>query len=574
MKKTILASIVALSLSSTVAAQEQNVSKYWSNYVDSRAENSDLIDPSRYDKDGFVPPNFSYAGFQRGDNPLPERGSYKEHKVFNVMDFGAVPDDGVSDKKAFQDMAIAVSAYVSQKGNKAIYFIPEGRFIVNSQQDNEAIDKNNIDQVRSEQTINIFGDNIIVKGAGVGKTILAMDSHMFPESPTKKWSTPYLISIGASKDNFESKIETSVEKNTVGDSSFELVVADTTGFEVGDYVEVEGFIKNRQRIEEAISPYKFELNKQGKPLWKMLAASLRKVEKHRIVAVNGNTLTFDVPVAHTINAEDAWHVTKIKPAVNVGLEDITFEGAWDGDFVHHKNALHDSGYSFLRLTRATDSWIRNVELTNFNQGIQVINSFNTTVDSVELNGNPGHIAVSVLYGNHNLVKDVNDAAHTWHAPGLSKYSTHNVNLRTQYSPQMGLDLHGAQSMNNLFDNISGGFEKGHWGAAVKDQPNHLKGLYLWNAENLGKPNKNLYFMASDGKYGKLILPHLIGLHGNALEVQSQFKYMISAKQNKWADYRKFPKRDVPQAHIESNGEQVYPQSLYEAQLKLRRSLEK
>ena len=69
MKKTILASIVALSLSSTVAAQEQNVSKYWSNYVDSRAENSDLIDPSRYDKDGFVPPNFSYAGFQRGDNP-------------------------------------------------------------------------------------------------------------------------------------------------------------------------------------------------------------------------------------------------------------------------------------------------------------------------------------------------------------------------------------------------------------------------------------------------------------------------------------------------------------------------
>lgn len=573
-KKTLLASAILFSISAQVSADEVNTSKYWTNYVESRAENSDLMRPERHEADGFIPPNFAYSGYKRGDVQLPDIERFKSYKVFNVKDFGAVPDDNLSDKKAFQQMAKAVSEYVSGGELGAIYYIPAGRFIVNAQEDNQAINPSDKAQVSNEQIIKINGSNVLVKGDGVDKTILAMQQHMYPVSPKQKWSTPYLIHVGAAKESFETDIVTSVTESVIRDTTFELSVADSSQFKVGDYVELEGNISNKERIAEAIAPYKFELDKKGKPLWKMLAANLHKIEKHRITAISGNTLTFDVPVAHNIVADDAWQVRKINPAVNVGVQGITFEGSWDGDFVHHKNAIHDSGYSFLRMARASDSWIKNVKLNSFNQGIQLINSFNCTIQDVELGGNPGHIAVSILYGNHNMVKDINDAAHTWHAPGLSKYSTHNVNLRTRFSEKMGLDLHGAQSMNNLFDNIKGGFEQGHWGAAVKDQPNHLKGLYIWNAENLGKANKNLYFMSSSGKYGKLILPHLIGLSGNRLEVESQFKYMISAKQNKWADYRKFPKRNIPQAYIESNGTPVYPQSLYEAQLEYRRSLEK
>lgn len=570
MHKKIYSLLIVASVATTATASE-NTSQYWQNYLASRNANSDLIDVNKYELDGLIPPNFSYAGYQTGATPLPQNID-PSYKVFNILDFGAIANDNVSDKPAFQRMAKAVSEYVKNGTNGAVFYVPKGRYIINSDSDNQLIDKKDKQQITHHQTIRIIGSNIVIKGDGADKTILVMKDHLFPESESKMWSTPYLVQVGGDKSKFKTATTTKVVKDAIRGSSFDVYVADASTFNVGDYVELEGNISNQERIKEAIDPYKFERNKQGKPLWAALAANLRKLEKHRIIAINGNRMTFDVPIAHNIIAQDTWTVSKINPAANIGIQDLSFEGAWNGDFIHHKNAIHDSGYSFLRLSLAVDSWIKNVKITNFSQGIQVANSFNTTVQDITLTGNPGHLALSILYGNHNLIKDVNDSAHTWHAPGLSKFSTHNVILRSRYSPKMGLDLHGAQSMDNLFDNVRGGFVKGHWGAAVQNQPNHLKGLYLWNAENLGESNKDLYFMSSDGKYGKLIMPHLIGLHGNPLQVQSQREYMQAATQKQWAEYKHLPAPNVAQAYIESNGKRVFPESLYEAQLDHRLSL--
>ncbi|WP_322804379.1 DUF4955 domain-containing protein [Vibrio alfacsensis] len=574
MKKKLLISAISMLIPSMVSANEPITSKYWENYINTRVVGTDLLDPEKYEVDGFVPPNFSYAGYKTGIIKVPNTDDYSDYKVFDVTEYGAIANDKKSDKISFQKMAHAVSKYVNETGKGAIFYIPEGRFIINNKSDLKNIDVSKKSHIVNEQVISITGSNVIMMGEGTGKTILAMEHHLLPESPKKMWTTPYIIRMGASKASYQTKISTTVVKDIVRDTTFNLVVADASEFKVGDYVEIQGLISNEERIEDAISPYKFELTPKGKPMWGMLAKTLRKLEKHRIVGISDNTLTFDVPVAHNIIAEDQWTVTKIQPAVGNGLKDISFEGSWDGDFVHHANALHDSGYSFVQFTRSVDSWISDVTMDSFNQGIQVSNSFNTTVQNINLTGKPGHIAISFLYGNHNMMKDINDKAHTWHATGLSKYSTHNVILRSTFSPLMGLDLHGAQAMDNLFDNIEGGFVKGHWGAAVKDQPNHLKGLYIWNGKNTGEPNDKLYFMSADGKFGKLIMPHLIGLHGNKLDVQPQFNYMAAATQQGWADYKKFPKRNVKQAYIESNGQEVFPHSLYEAQLELRSSLNK
>ncbi|MDN4711089.1 hypothetical protein QYZ44_18000 [Vibrio parahaemolyticus] len=54
------------------------------------------------------------------------------------------------------------------------------------------------------------------------------------------------------------------------------------------------------------------------------------------------------------------------------------------------------------------------------------NTYNVTVDDVTLSGTPGHLAFTITYGNYNLIENITDNSHAWHAPGVSKYSIANV----------------------------------------------------------------------------------------------------------------------------------------------------
>ena len=571
MKKIIPLSLCSIILSGHVLASD-NVSQYWTNYINSRQDGSTLLDPSFKLKEGFIPPDFSYAGYQHGDQTIPTLNDLTNYKTFNVLDFGAIANDEISDKDAFKKAAMAISEYSKNHDSYAVLYIPEGVFIVNDQSDMDKIDSENKTDLNTNQTIKIFGSNIIVQGAGAGKTVLLMKEPLLPTNPKQKWSTPYLFEIGQTKSAFYTDGAVSkVSDDIVSDSTFDLPVLDSSLFKAGDYIEVKAIILDKKKINDAVKPYKLELNKKGKPFWKNLTAGLHKIEKHQIESVKDGVLTLTTPIIHNIDAQDNWSVSKINPATGVGVQNLTFKGSWSGDFVHHASALADSGYSMGKLSRTTDSWIKNVHIEDYNQAFQVIHSFNNTVEDVIMSGNPGHIAISVLYGNNNLLRRLQDNAHTWHAPGLSKYSSHNVFINNTHSPKMGLDLHGNQSVDNLFDNIKGGWVPGHWGGAVGNQPNHLSGLYFWNNENTGKESDKLEFMSGDGRYKKMMPPHLIGLHGNELKVVPQFNYMIKAKQKGWADYKKLPKRNVPQAYIESQGKPVFPSSLYYAQLELRKA---
>lgn len=139
MHKKIYSLLIVASVATTATASE-NTSQYWQNYLASRNANSDLIDVNKYELDGLIPPNFSYAGYQTGATPLPQNID-PSYKVFNILDFGAIANDNVSDKPAFQRMAKAVSEYVKNGTNGAIFYVPKGRYIINSDSDNQLIDK-------------------------------------------------------------------------------------------------------------------------------------------------------------------------------------------------------------------------------------------------------------------------------------------------------------------------------------------------------------------------------------------------------------------------------------------------
>ena len=68
-------------------------------------------------------PDFSYAGYAYGEKQVQT----VEGPVFNVTDFGAIPNDGKDDSKAIQ---MTVDA-AGKKGGGVVFF-PVGRFDVNS----------------------------------------------------------------------------------------------------------------------------------------------------------------------------------------------------------------------------------------------------------------------------------------------------------------------------------------------------------------------------------------------------------------------------------------------------------
>ena len=70
--------------------------------------------------------DFSYAGYHWGEEPLPA----VDWKVFDVTQFGAVPDDGRSDRNAFTQAIAAAEA-----NGSGVVFFPAGRFLINEPSD-------------------------------------------------------------------------------------------------------------------------------------------------------------------------------------------------------------------------------------------------------------------------------------------------------------------------------------------------------------------------------------------------------------------------------------------------------
>ena len=84
---------------------------------------SELFEAYKKDKKQSVLPDFSYAGYQCGEKSIP---TIKGYKVFNVLNFGARPNDDESDQDAIQQAIDAANA-----NGSGIVFFPKGRFIVN-----------------------------------------------------------------------------------------------------------------------------------------------------------------------------------------------------------------------------------------------------------------------------------------------------------------------------------------------------------------------------------------------------------------------------------------------------------
>ena len=546
------------------------VSENWSNWLASREVGSDLKNPD-YQNPSTTPllTNFSYAGYQWSEKPIPtlESTGCSElpiidpatgYTLFNVTDYGAIADDNISDQQAIRDaIAEAERAISNDEVEGVVLQFPEGRFRLNEASDMVDIDPENLDSLNS-QPIRITESNFIVRGCG-SETDLHMSENFLPLNPSQKWTTPRLLILGEG----ELTAVTTIQESIVGGSTKQLVVGDASELSPGDWIEIKTTLTAQDKIEAFTGPYKIETTMTA------LQTGLILKEIHLISEINGNTLTLKTPIQVDINSEDNWVVSHSRRVENVGVEHITFSGNWQEEFVHHESALHDSGWSLLTLSHAAHSWVNNVTFVDFNQGLNLSNTVNSTVSNVTFTGNTGHLSLQFEYSFNNLAINVRDEANTFHAPGFSHLSSSNVQLDTWYESTSSPDLHGVQPRMNLFDRMTGGWIYGRWGAAKANQPNHLSGLVFWNPENTGDHGTDEPFeLMRNSEYGRVIIPTIVGLHGNTIEFASQERFYEYVVANGLADYDT-PLPDEPQAYLESNGESIEPSSLFLAQLQHR-----
>lgn len=482
--------------------------------------NSKLFEAFKKDKASAILPDFSYAGYRSGEKAIPE---VKNYKVFNVVDFGAKPNDDISDRDAIQTAIQAANI-----NGSGIVFFPKGRFLINE------------DTARTTGIVS-KGSKIIFRGSGAGPggTELYMKEMLAPVNPKQMWTgRPMFTFTAGGKD-----IEVGQVQQAANIGDFELTLNNLGTLAEGDWIVLKMLNNSTELIDETLA--KHELN----PNWKdLINKGVNVSTYYQVVKIKGRTIQLHAPIAIKIDPKYKWTVAKFANAEEVGVEDIAFVGNWKDKFKHHASWKHDSGYHLLMFSRLTNSWIRNCRFTDCNVAAIIGQSANVTVLNCVVTGNGGHEAITSNHATNVLLANLRDEASQFHSFGSSHGAVNTVIWRCTYPSTTSFESHANQPRNTLLDNVTGGLLYNRAGGSIENLPNHLQGLVFWNYTQTNAPVKDFNFWPEDKEYVwfKMVKPVIAGFTSQGTTFKA-----------------------ANLGHLEGLDQKISPASLYEAQLQLR-----
>ena len=517
--------------------------------------------------------DFSYAGYMRGETapPTTEELVAQGYKIYDVTKYGAVPNDGKSDREAFMKVLaeIAGTNNVKQEDNgqtdryinenaKAIIYFPEGNFIL---QDADSKDRR----------IRMSMGNVVLKGAGRNKTTLEMTvANNSPKPTTEMWNAPVMMEFKHNTGLTE--LGTITADAPIGSKS---VTASVTGVSSGSWVCLVLTNTEDDVINAELAPYKWQdirIQSGGTPNIK--SGGIQIYEYHQIEKISGNTVTFKEPIMHAINKDWGWKISKFPNYENVGIEDLTFKGHAKEQFIHHGSDIDDGGFKLIDFVRLTNSWIRRVNFESVSEAMSITSSANCSAYDIQIGGNRGHAAIRSQASSRIFIGKVveNSDGYTlkkgegegtlgsyqtnvgqYHACGVSKQSMGAVIWNVRWGDDSCFESHATQPRATLIDACSGGFMHWRQGGDSAQMPNHMENLTIWNFNSTNSQldtdidtEGKFTWWDSTGYWWKFLPPIVVGFHGAEL-----------------------PFEDSQMKRLESNGTPVEPASLYEAQLRHR-----
>lgn len=469
-------------------------------------------------------PNYSYAGYMRGEVGIPNTFGFPTFDVTDVA-YGAIPNDGLSDQAAIQAAIDAAEA-----NGSGIVFFPPGEYLVN-------VDPNNT------APITINSSNIIVKGSGSipGGTVINMVNYMRLPTGVSEANNPAMFTFSQTNMLFTNKA--GLGDATAGDMFITVASGDASSFLTAKYCRIYTAATTAANID-------FLEGKTTKSTWTSINAGIVLDETHEIDYVDtvNNRIYLKDPVIDTFKSAYGWRVGVNNLLENCGFEDIHFKANFLDTFVHHKDYIHDYGWNGVDLRNVAHSWVRCCKFSNVSKATTITGrSYASSILNILVDGNTGHALCLVGFKSSRILQGLiwdNTSNGQFHGVDMSGGVAGSVVWRIDAPKGYGLDLHASMPRTNLID-LYTQFDTDNNGGSYTNLPNHLKGLTMWNVKRVGTTNKSQNFWnLCGGNYCGLTVvnPIIVGYHGAATTTFSNAKY------------------------VESNGTKVFPESLYEAQL--------
>lgn len=402
--------------------------------------------------------DFSFAGYHYREKEIP-----KVSKILgSITDFGAIPNDDIDDTENIQK---ALDAF---KGKKGVILFPKGKYIINGDPKNPSFLKLN-------------ASNIVIRGEGSEKdgTVLYMANKYLPE----KGFGDFVLNIGSEEPKYK-KFGSNVIANSKKGSHY-LTVESTSKFTKGDYVKVGMYSSKVNGV------YNTDLSKllthplEPDPKWKNFGKYAPYESLNQIVKIiDNNTLQLKTPLKIDIDTKWTPKLKKVAFYEEIGIENIRFEGAWQGPYKHHGNREMDYGWCAVEFNNSVNSWVKNVSFHNLTIDVVVSNSKNITIENVVVSGTDGHHGIKATHSSEILVKDIVFTAKRTHNIGGSGLMEGCVFTNIDIQTASGLiDFHGGGfSLANLFENIKNASVSG--AGHIKNMPHSGRENTFWNSTSM------------------------------------------------------------------------------------------
>jgi hypothetical protein len=390
--------------------------------------------------------DWSYAGYQAGEAPLPELAP-----TLSVLDHGAVAGDGEDDTEAFTAALAAARA-----GD--VVRVPAGVY-----------------ELRARITV---PSGVVLQGAGRDATIVEV-----PVSLTDVYGNPGLDRGGNSSYSFgrafievkgrDEGAELAEVSAAAARGDTELAVSSTEGMRVGQWVHVDQTDVNGELIDRLHG----DLQEGGDD-----NVGDEGMEHYaRIVALGEGSIELERPLP--VDVELAWspRVRAFEPSVaQVGIEHLTIrfpETPYPGHF-------KERGYNAIELGGVFHSWVRDVRVVNGDYGVSVTSSHFVTVAGVVIdstNERTGHHALNCGYGGDNLFIGFDVRIPFVHDLTVEWYTTGNVFTQGR-GRNLSLDHHRAAPYSTLWTELHAGDGSDLWksGGAGNRGPHSAAYSTLWN----------------------------------------------------------------------------------------------
>ncbi|MBC2602226.1 glycosyl hydrolase family 28-related protein [Puniceicoccus vermicola] len=399
------------------------------------ATHSDLWGKSgeKWDPQGRLP-DFSFAGYHSGEQPIPEPQS-----GISVLDFGAVGDGQTDCTEAFR-RAIAESDGLAIE-------IPKGQFIISD-------------------ILWIRKPNVVLRGEGSKNTIILPTTKLEMVRPRMSSTTEGLKTSSYSwsggfiwiHGQLEHKPITKITAEAVRGAQI-LTVKDTSGLNAGQMVTIQMEDSGDASIIRHLYVDDEWENIEDLSLYQ------RTTFVTRIQHIRGKQIILERFLPFDIRLEWNAEIMTFAPEVTeCGIENLSIKFPTEPYGGHFK----EWGMNAVAIDEAAHCWVRDVEIHNADSGIFLKSHF-STIDGLTLTsnrpkteGDAGHHGVS--FSNHsqdNLLQNFDFQTRFIHDITVENGANGNVVKRGR-GLDLSLDHHRLCPNRNLFTQVDVGKGESVW----------------------------------------------------------------------------------------------------------------